>query len=95
MAARVTTMVRQKMARDARDEREMVALKRDREMVEVPFEWQSKQTAKAILFPSYGWVPAVAVRWRKADGTVVPWSCGYQGDTFLMAREFAERRAAE
>lgn len=74
---------------------QMAAMKRlqDVEFVEVPFEWQTKQTPDAAIFPSYGWVPHEMLRWRTADGTVVPWCCGRQGDTFLMAAEFAARRS--
>lgn len=42
----------------------------------------------AVHFKAYGWVPTVALRWRKADGTVAPWSAGREGDAFLIAREF-------
>ncbi|HUD73673.1 MAG TPA: hypothetical protein VMQ76_01270 [Terracidiphilus sp.] len=90
----VCRALREQLAASAQIEREMVALKgtADRDFVEVPFEWQMKQTAKAALFPSYGWVPHVALRWRKADGTVVSWSLGHAEDTFLMAVEFAARK---
>jgi len=89
--AYVTKLMRQKMALAARDEREARGMKKNREMVEVPFEWQTKQTAEAVLFPTYGWVPVVALRWRR-DGKELPWSAGRQGDTFLMAKEFAEQK---
>ena len=89
--AYVTKGMRQKFARDARYEREMLALKTKREMVQVPFEWPTAQTAKAVKFPSYGWVPAVALRWKQKDtGLDLPWSGGRDGDTFFMAKEFAE-----
>ncbi len=63
------------------------------EFVVVGFEWQTKQTREAAFFPSYGWVPHAMLRWRKPDGTVLPWDCGRQGDTLLMAAEFAKRAA--
>lgn len=92
--ARVGSLILAKQARDAQIEREERAMKSsaDREFVEVPFEWQTKVTDKAALFPSYGWVPLVAMRWRKADGKIVVWSLGRQNDTFLMAAEFAARK---
>ena len=90
----VCRAIREKQAADAQVEREMLAMKRaeNREFVEVPFEWQTKQTARAALFPSYGWVPHIAMRWRKGDGTIVPWSVGRNGDVFLMAADFASRK---
>lgn len=88
--------LREQMSANARHEHGMAAMKRVKniEFVEVPFEWQTKQTANAALFPSYGWVPHEMLRWRTDAGTVVPWDCGRQGDTFLMAAEFAARRGA-
>jgi hypothetical protein len=91
MATKTGKLIRQQQARDARFTRETRALHSDRPMTEVPFEWQSKQTALAVHFPTYGWVPAEAIRWRKSDGTIVPWSCGRQGDALLIATEFVKR----
>ena len=67
------------------------ALKCDRDMIAVAFEWHTNQSDKAVLFPSYGWVPAVAIRWRKSNGAIVPWLNGRATDTLLIAREFVER----
>ncbi|PKM47073.1 MAG: hypothetical protein CVV05_01405 [Gammaproteobacteria bacterium HGW-Gammaproteobacteria-1] len=85
--------IRERWVRDAQYARELAAMKRHRnvEFVEVPFEWQTKQTRDSALFPSYGWVPHEMLRWRKLDGTVVPWSWGRQGDVFLMAADYASR----
>jgi len=96
MAAYVGKALREQMAARNRHEREMRGMRREREMVEVPFEWHAKQTDKAVLFPSYGWVPTVAIRWRKPDGQIVPWSSGHNAtDAFLLAKEFAERKPKE
>lgn len=60
--------------------------------VEFPYEWQTKQTLKAVLFPKYGWVPRSAIAWRKPDGKVYPWSDGYSDtDTFLLAGWFVSK----
>lgn len=91
--AYVGRLIRQRQAVQAQESRELNALKRDRAMVEVPFEWHNKQTDKAARFPSYGWVPHVALRWRKPSNEVVPWCVGGQpGDVLLMAAEFAARK---
>lgn len=85
---RVARFVQEKLNRDAEIERQTVALKKNKNVVwiEKPFEWQKKQSLKAILFPTYGWVPKTAVAWRKPDGLIVPWSLGHNDtDTFLLA----------
>ena len=91
MAARVTNMMREKMAREFESERLERAMKRDKsEYVDVAFEWHTKQTAKAILFPTYGWVPKVAIRWRKADGLVV--TSGREGDQMMIAKWLLDKK---
>lgn len=89
----VCKSLRQKLTADFCRDRETLAVKGRKDWIEVPFEWQTKQTLKAVLFPSYGWVPRAALAWRRGD-MVLPWSLGRDGDTFLMAHEFAKRRAA-
>ena len=69
-------------------ERLMAAMRRKREMVDVEYEIQTKVTDKAVLFPSYGWIPKVSIRWRLSDGSVVPWDCGRAGDQMMIDRYF-------
>lgn len=76
----------QKQNSDAKIERETIAIKKITDWRTFKFEWQKKQTDKAVQFPSYGWVPRSAIAWRKPDGLIVCWSCGYQDtDEFLIA----------
>lgn len=93
MAAYVTRGMREKMASDAAHDRAARAVKVKRPMTPVPFEWHTAQTKDAVKFPSYGWVPVDAIRWQKADGTVVGWPAGRQGDQLLIASEFVARKA--
>ena len=86
--AYVTQGMRQKMAGDARYERELRSLKTQGEMVPVPFEWFTKRTAKALLFPTYGWVPESCLAWDR-NGQRLPWSIGREDDQLLIARRFA------
>jgi len=78
--------LRNKHAADAAYDRELAGIRRVTEWVETPFVWQSKQTATHVTFSAYGTFRRDQVAWRKADGTVVPWSAGRQGDTFLISR---------
>ena len=87
--ARITNAVRERQNAQAQYARESAAMKRDRDMVEVPLARPTKQTAKAVHFVEYGWVPAIAIRWRQfGTGVVLPWSCGRETDTLMIAREF-------
>jgi hypothetical protein len=61
------------------------------EYVAVPFEWQTKQTGKAVLFPTYGWVATSLIRCRKADGKVYGWDLMREGDEFMLPRFVIER----
>lgn len=65
----------------------------NREFVEVPYEWHTRQTDKAVFYPSYGWIPKIALRWKRG-GLILPYCCGRSGmgDVFLMAKEFAEKK---
>lgn len=92
MSGAIGLLLAQKMRAEAQYESELQYLKRnpDRDFVEVPFEWQTAQTAKAVRFPSYGWIPKVALRWRR-EGLILPWAGGgRQGDVFLIAKDFVE-----
>lgn len=89
--AYVTQGMRQKMASDAAYERELRGLKRQGEMVPVPFEWLTRQTRDAVQFPTYGWVPKVCIAWAQRDtGLRLPWSCGREGDQLLIASRFVQ-----
>jgi hypothetical protein len=52
-----------------------------------------RQTKSAAIFPTHGMVAATLLRWRKADGTVVDWTCGRSSDV-LVAPVWALKRAA-
>lgn len=81
-------LLRDKAAADHEYAASLRSMKSGRDMVAVPYERLINQTIKAIRFPSYGWVPKVAIQWRKANGVVVPWMLGHEGDTLMIAREF-------
>jgi len=84
--------IRQKQAADSEHERLRRSLSKDfGEYVEVPFEWQRKQTPRAVHFPTYGWVPASLIRCRKAAGKLYGWDQFYEGDAFLLPRFVLER----
>ncbi len=84
--------VRARLAADAQYERELAAIKKIKAWREVPWEWHTKQTAKAVFFPSYGWVPRVAIGGRAPDGLIVPWSQFRNSyHTFLLAEWFAAK----
>ena len=74
----------------AQHERLNAALKTQCDMVDVPMEWHSKQTTKAVLFPTYGWVPKVAIRWRRKDGMILPWDSGHADDQLMISAEFVK-----
>jgi len=93
MVAKVCKAVVQKQNREAALEREEVAVARVKEWVATAYEPQTKQTFKAILFPSYGWVPKTACGWMKPDGTVLPWSgTTSDGDVFVIAAWVVEKQ---
>lgn len=72
--ARTANFVRQRLAADAAYDRELSAIKKVCGWREVAWEWHTKQTEKAVHFPTYGWVPRVAIAGRAPDGRIVPWS---------------------
>jgi hypothetical protein len=83
-----------RQAAAARNEHARLArsLKRDfGEYVVVPFEWQTKNTGKACLFPTYGWVATSLIRCRKADGKVYGWDQFHEGDEFMLPSFVLER----
>jgi hypothetical protein len=95
--AQVTRMLREMMNHDFQVERQMRDLKRQAadEMVPVAFEWQLKQTSSAVLFPTYGWVPISCIAWvQRGTGAKLPWSCGRDGDQFLIALRFVPKAPA-
>ena len=60
------------------------------EYVEVGEMW-SKQTRNACVFPKAGMIAHSLLRWRRPDGTVLPFDCGYNGDT-LIAPKWAMKK---
>ena len=88
--------VRARLAADAEYEREAHAIKRVNDWVETPWEWHDKQTAKAVHFPTHGWVPKVAIGGRTPKGLIVPWM-GFKNKahTFLLAKWFVDKNSAE
>jgi hypothetical protein len=84
--------VRDQMAASAAYDRQASSIKRNGDWREVAFEWQTRQTDKAVLFPSYGWVPKSAIAGRAPDGTIVPWAGYREGYPFLLAGWFVEKR---
>jgi hypothetical protein len=85
--------VRQRLAADAEYERELVAIKRVKDWRAVAWEWHTKQTARAVFFPSYGWAPKVAIAGRAPDGLIVPWVQFRNGyHQFLLAGWFLDKK---
>lgn len=73
---------------------EMNALKKNRPMVEVPFEMPVTQTEKAACFPTYGWVPKIAVRFER-KGKVLPYCVGNCTDKMFVGAEFIPTSSME
>jgi hypothetical protein len=47
-----------------------------------------------VFFPSYGWVPRVAIAGRTPDGLIVPWSQFRNSyHEFLLAGWFVDKQA--
>jgi hypothetical protein len=91
--AYVAKFVRHRLAADAEDARERAAIARVKAWREVPWEWHNKQTARAVRFPTYGWVPKVAIAGRTKDGRIVPWTQFRNEDhTFLLAEWLLEKK---
>jgi hypothetical protein len=85
--------VRQALNSQAEYERESAAIKRVKGWVAKPWEWHKKQSAKAVFFPSYGWVPRVAIAGRTRDGLIVPWVQFRNEDhEFLLADWFVAKQ---
>jgi hypothetical protein len=94
--AYVPRFVRASLNADAAYERELAAIKRISDWRPVAWEWHSKQTPKAVFFPSYGWVPRVAIAGRAPDGLIVPWSQFRNSyHEFLLAGWFVDKQAKE
>lgn len=85
MAGR-SVALNQKWAREAQDARCAAALKKNYgEYVEVGEMWKN-QTKNAAIFPTKGMIAHTLLRWRKPDGSVVDWTCGYDGDTLIAPK---------
>ena len=90
--AYVAKFVRGQQASAMEYERQAIAIEKVKEWVEVPFEWQDKQTAKAVHFSTYGWVPKVAIAGKAKDGTMLPWNVFHQDHhKFCLAKWFMEK----
>jgi hypothetical protein len=48
--------LRQKLTADARYKREYAAVKKNKDWRPAKWEWHTKQTDKAVHFPTHGWV---------------------------------------
>lgn len=89
----VGRLIRQKQASDAHSERCAAGFAKDYGAYVAVGEMWKKQTAKAAIFPTKGVIAHSLLRWQRADGTMVPWDVGHDGDT-LMAPTWALNRGA-
>lgn len=93
MAGR-SVLLNQKWAAEAEAQRCAAAMRRDYGDYAPVGEMWKKQTAKAAVFPTKGIIAFTLLRWHKADGTVVDWTMGREGDV-LMAPVWVLTRAAQ
>ena len=75
--------LKQKWAADAATARNAQAMKKDYGAYAAVGEIWTKQSAKAAHFKTHGWIAHVLLRWQRADGSMVPFDSGYQGDTLM------------
>ncbi|HEY2535323.1 MAG TPA: hypothetical protein VGJ20_46780 [Xanthobacteraceae bacterium] len=68
---------------NARYEREEAAIARVKKWIELPFQWHTRLTDKAVHFPRYDWVPRTAIAWKR-NGELLPRSAGGEGDSFMI-----------
>jgi len=82
MAGR-SRLLNEKWAAEAHSAKMARALSKDYGEYAPVGEMWVKQTRNAAVFPTKGMIAHSLLRWRKPDGQVVPWDCGYQGDTLI------------